>query len=94
LITAAERGVVKEAKKKRLKYEIGIHENISRGLFKEKVIRLMIEEKENRKDEMFRELTADKEGNIVPIRKLKSAHRKWNRQFKFEVRKDAQKRPR
>jgi hypothetical protein len=75
LITAAERGVVKEAKKKRLNDEMGIHENIARRLFKEKVIRLMVEEKNDRKDEMFRGLTADKERNIVPIRKLKSAPR-------------------
>jgi hypothetical protein len=68
LMTAVESGVVKEANKKRLKYEMWMHENIAIGLFKEK---------ENRKDEMFRGLTADNEGNIVPIRKLKSAHREW-----------------
>jgi hypothetical protein len=77
LITAAERRVVKKAKKKRCAYEMRINENIAIGLFKEKFIRLMIEENDNRKDEMFRQLTADMERNIVPIRKLKSAPRKW-----------------
>jgi len=77
LITAAQCRAVKKAKKKRLKYEIRINENIAIGLFKEKFIRLMIEENDSRKDEMFRQLTADMEQNIVPIRTLKNTPRKW-----------------
>jgi len=77
LITAAECRAVKRAKKKRLKYEMRINENIAIGLFKEQFIRLMTEEDDNRKDEMFRRLTADMERNIVPVRKLKSSPRKW-----------------
>jgi hypothetical protein len=77
LITAAECRTAKKAKKKRLKYKIRINENIAIGLFKEKFIRLMIEDNDSRKDEMFRQLTADMERNIVPVRKLKSAPRKW-----------------
>jgi hypothetical protein len=77
LITAAQCRAVKKAKKKRLKYEMRINENIAIGLFKEKFIRLMIEENDSRKDEMFRQLTTDMEQNIVPIRTLKSVPRKW-----------------
>lgn len=77
LITAAECRAVKKARKKRLKYAVRINENIAIGLFKEQCIRLMIEENDSRKDEMFRQLTADMERNIVPIRTLKSAPRKW-----------------
>ena len=77
LITAAESRVAKRAKKKRLKYKVRINENIAIGLFKEKFIRLMIEENDSLKDQMFRQLTADMERNIVPVRKLKSAPRKW-----------------
>jgi len=77
LITAAERRAAKKAKKRRLKYEMRINENIAIGLFKEQFIRLMIEEDDGRKDEMFMRLTADMERNIVPVRKLKSAPRKW-----------------
>ena len=77
LITAAESRAAKRAKKKRLKYEMRINENIAIGLFKEKFIRLMVEENDSRKDEMFRQLAADMERNIVPVRKLKSAPRKW-----------------
>jgi hypothetical protein len=77
LITAAESRVTKGAKKKRLKYEMRINENIAIGLFKEQFIRLMIEEDGSRKDEMFRRLTKEMERNIVPVRKLKGAPRKW-----------------
>jgi hypothetical protein len=77
LITAAEGRVRKEAKNKRLKYEMRINENIAIGLFKEKFIRLMVEEEDSLKDQMFRQLTAEMERNIVPVRKLKSAPRKW-----------------
>jgi transposase len=77
LITAAECRAKKKAKKKRLKYEMRINENIAIGLFKEQFIRLMIEEDDSRKDEMFRRLTADMERNIVPVRKLRSSPRKW-----------------
>jgi IS4 transposase len=77
LITAVECRAAKKAKKKRLKYEIRINENIAIGLFKEQFIRLMIEEDDSRKDEMFRQLAADMEKNIVPVRKLKSVPRKW-----------------
>ncbi|GBU29177.1 hypothetical protein R84B8_02741 [Treponema sp. R8-4-B8] len=84
LITEAEFRAVKKAKKKRLKYEMRINENIAIGLFKEKFIRLMIEENDSRKDEMFRRLTADMERNIVPIRTLKSAPRKWKYYNKYK----------
>ena len=77
LITAAQCRAAKKAKKKRLKYEMRINENIAIGLFKEKFIRLMVEENDSRKDEMFKRLTADMERNIVPVRKLKSAPRRW-----------------
>ena len=77
LISAAECRAAKKAKKKRLKYEVRINENIAVGLFKERFIRLIIEEDGSRKDAMFIQLTADMERNIVPVRKLKSAPRKW-----------------
>jgi len=77
LISVAERGAVKMAKKKRLKYPIRINENIAIGLFKEQFIRLIIEEDDERKEEMFRRLMAEMERNIVPVRKLKSSPRKW-----------------
>jgi hypothetical protein len=77
LINAAECRAAKKAKKKRLKYEIRINENIAIGLFKEKFIRLIMEEDGRLKDDMFRRLISDMERNIVPVRKLKSSPRKW-----------------
>jgi len=77
LIMAAEHRAVKKAKKKRLKYEIRINENIAIGLFKEKFIKLIMEEDEGLKGAMFKQLTADMERYIVPVRKLKSSPRKW-----------------
>ena len=77
LITAAELRASRKAKKKRLKYEVRINENIAIGLFKEKFIKLMVEEDDAVKDAMFKRLTSDMERYIVPARKLKSAPRKW-----------------
>jgi hypothetical protein len=57
---------------------VRINENIAVGLFKEQFIRLILEEDNTQKDELFRGLVADMERNIVPVRKLKSSNRKWN----------------
>ena len=77
LIMEAEVRAAEEAKKKRLKYEVRINENIAIGLFKEKLIQVMTEEDDCLKDEMFRGLIADMEENIVPVRESKSAPRRW-----------------
>jgi hypothetical protein len=84
LITAAECRAVKKAKKKRYKYKIRINENIAIGLFKEQLIRLILEENDHRKDDMFQHLIADMEQNIVPIRNLKSAPRRWKYYNKYK----------
>jgi len=77
LIMAAEDRAVKKAKKKRLKYEIRINENIAIGLFKEQFIKLIMEEDDVIKGAMIKRLTADMERHIVPVRNLKSSSRKW-----------------
>jgi IS4 transposase len=77
LINATESRAAKRAKKKRLKYGIRINENIAVGLFKEQFIKLIMEEDDCRKDNMFRKLTADMERYIVPVRKLEGTPRKW-----------------
>jgi hypothetical protein len=78
LITIAGRKAAKKAKKKKLRYEVRINENIAIGLFKEQFIRLILEEDDGRKDELFKRLMTDMEKNIVPVRTLKSTKRKWN----------------
>jgi len=76
LILSAERRAAKNAKKKRLKYEIRINENIAIGLFKEQFIKLIMEENDNIKDAMFKRLLSDMERYIVPVRNMKSSPRK------------------
>ena len=87
LITIAEQKAAKKAKKKKLQYEVRINENIAIGLYKEQFIRLMLEEDDDRKDELFRRLMTDMEKNIVPVCKLKSAKRKWNYFNKYKCNK-------
>jgi len=77
LISAAEQRAVKKAEEKQLKYEVRINENIAIGLFKEKFIKLTIEDDAVKKAEMYNRLIADMEKHIVPVRILKGAPRKW-----------------
>ena len=84
LITGAEYRAAMKAKEKRLKYEVRINENIGIGLFKEQLVQLMLEEDDTLKDEMFRQLTANMERHIVPVRKLKSTPRKWKYYNKYD----------
>ena len=84
LITGAEYPAAKKAKEKQLRYEVRINENIAIGLFKEQFIRLMLEEDDAQKEQMFRTLTTDMERNIVPVRELKSSPRKWKYYNKYD----------
>ena len=77
LIMSAEHRAAKKAKKKRLKYEIRINENIAIGLFKEQFIKLIMEENDAIKDAMFKRLLSDMERYIVPVRNMESSPRKW-----------------
>ena len=74
---AAENRAARKSRRKKLKYEIRINENIAIGLFKEQFIRLMVEGDGRLKEEIFRRLIADMEKHIVPVRKLKSSPRKF-----------------
>ena len=77
LIMSAEHRAAKKAKKKRLKYEVRINENIAIGLFKEQFIKLIMEENDTIKDAMFKRLLSDMERYIVPVRNMESSPRKW-----------------
>jgi hypothetical protein len=52
-----------------------INENIAIGLFKEQFIRLILEEEEGKKVQMYEGLKADMGRNLVPVRELKGTHR-------------------
>ena len=84
MITGAEYRASGEAKRKRLRYKVRINENIAIGLFKEQFIRLMVEQEDGRKDQMFRSLIAEMQRNIVPVRNLKSSPRKWKHYNKYK----------
>ena len=77
LITAAEKRVARLAGKKRFKYVMRINDNVAIGLFKERFVRLVLEEDDPVKDAMFRRLIAEMQRHIVPVRELKSSPRKW-----------------
>ena len=77
LITAAEKRAAGLARKKGFKYEMRINENIAIGLFKERFVRLVLEEDDLVKDAMFKRLIAEMQRHIVPVRELKSSPRKW-----------------
>jgi hypothetical protein len=78
LITVADRRIAKQEKKKGYTYKMRANENIAIGLFKEQIIRIMPEEDKRLKDVLLQRLVTDMERNIVPVRKLKSAPRRWH----------------
>lgn len=78
LITAAQIPATENAKEKDYQYEVRINENIAIGLFKEQFICLILEEDDDRKGILFKQLITDMEKYIVPVRKLKSSPREWN----------------
>jgi hypothetical protein len=57
---------------------VKINENIAIGLWKGQFVRLMLEDDDEKKDQMFIRLKEDIVRNIVPVRKLKGSVRKWN----------------
>jgi len=72
LMTAAQRCAARESKKKKFLYQMRINENIAVGLFKEQFIRLMMTEDDQMRGTPFKQLIADMEQYIVPVRKLKA----------------------
>jgi hypothetical protein len=47
-------------------------------------VRLMLEDDDEKKDQMFSRLKEDIVQNIVPVRKLKGSVRKWNHFNKYK----------
>jgi hypothetical protein len=54
-----------------------INGNIATGLYKERFIRLMLEENKERQNGLFVQLKEDMMKNIVPIRILPGKPRRW-----------------
>ena len=77
LITGAEMRRRRQAKKKRYRYETRINENIAIGLYKEQFIRLILEQDNERKNEMFIRLKEEMMKHLVPVRASPSSPRRW-----------------
>jgi hypothetical protein len=78
LIGEAEEQARERGKEREYLHEVRVNENIAIGLWKEQFIRLMLEDDDEKKDQMFRQLKEDMARNIVPVRQLKGRGRKWN----------------
>jgi hypothetical protein len=84
LMSLAQVDASKEAEEKEYVHPVRINENIAIGLFKEKLIGLMLEEDGRLRGEMFNQLIYDMKENILPVRDLKSKPRKWNKSNKYK----------
>jgi hypothetical protein len=67
-----------QARERGYRHEVKINENIAIGLWKEQFIRLMLEDDDEKQEQLLRRLQADMARNIVPVRQLKGRGRKWN----------------
>jgi hypothetical protein len=74
----AEEEARERGKEREYRHEVKINENIAIGLWKEQFIRLMLEDDEEKQEQLLRRLQADMARNIVPVRQLKGRGRKWN----------------
>ena len=84
LITGAEMRRRRQAKKKQYRYETRITENIAIGLYKEQCIRLILEEDDRRKNELFIRLKEEMMKHIVPVRPSPSSPRRWQYFNKYQ----------
>ena len=85
LISGAETRRRRQAKKKQQRYEIRITGNIAIGLYKEQCIRLIVEEDDRRKNELFIQLKEEMMKNLVPVRPLPSSLRRWQYFNKYDL---------
>jgi hypothetical protein len=77
VITGAQKRAQRKKQKRQSRYQTRINGNIAIGLYKERFIRLMLEENKERKNGLFVQLREDMMKNIVPIRTLPGKPRRW-----------------
>jgi hypothetical protein len=78
VITGAQLRAQRGRKRRRSRYKTRINENIAIGLYKEHMIRLMLEEDSRKRGKRFARLKEEMLKNVVPIRRSPSKPRKWN----------------
>jgi hypothetical protein len=77
VITGAQMRAQRKKQKRQSRYQTRINENIAIGLYKERFIRLMLEENKERQNGLFVQLKEDMMKNIVPVRILPGKPRRW-----------------
>jgi hypothetical protein len=73
----------RRAGKKPLKYQMRINENIAIGKFKNRFIQMMLEEDNEKRVVIFDQTRDEMAKNVVPVRKLPSTRRRFNRTNKY-----------
>jgi hypothetical protein len=84
VLYASNEKITEEAKSQEYKYPIRINENIAIGLFKEKLIEILIEPNDKDREKQLIQLQESIEKYVVPLRKLKSQDRKHNLSNKYK----------
>lgn len=73
-----------KGRKKNCRYPMHTNENIAIGLFKEQMIKLILEKDAERRSELLFELQAEMEEHVLPQRKLPGKERKKNISNKYK----------
>ena len=80
----ADSEVRKAGKGKELKHPIRTNENIAIGLFKEQMIKIVLEKSPQRQAELLQELQSEMEQYVLPVRDLPGHERKKNISNKYK----------
>ena len=80
----ADSEVMKAGKGKELKHPIRTNENIAIGLFKEQMIKIVLEKSPQRQAELLQELQSEMEQYVLPVRDLPGHERKKNISNKYK----------
>jgi hypothetical protein len=84
MINAAKQRLARKNKHKKLKYKYHINENMAIGLFKQKFVNLVMEQDNNKRLALYKELWAQMERYTLPYRHLSGRPRKWNTSNKYK----------
>ena len=80
----ADEGAAITGKKKGNKYPMHTNENLAIGLFKESMIKIVLEDKPERRVKRLEELQKEMENHVLPIRELPNKERKKNLTNKYK----------
>ena len=81
---SADEGATSAGRNNRNKYPMHTNENIAIGLFKESMIKILLESETTKRIKKLEELQQEMECYVLPIRKLPSKARKKNSSNKYK----------